>query len=154
MGCIVTDKELRHLSRSELLEMLITQTEENETLRRELETTKAALSDRQIAIANAGSIAEAALKLNGVFDAAQAAAQQYLENLQAMTEQQNSAAQALQAEAEAKANAILAEADAYSKKTHSEADAYWSQISNRVQTLLQEHDNLQDIIQGGRGSKQ
>lgn len=36
---------------------------------------------REIIVAEAGSIAEAALKLNKVFESAQAAADQYLENV-------------------------------------------------------------------------
>ena len=77
----MTDKELRRLSRGELLEMLIAQVEENDQLKNRLELAEAQLRDRKIAINNAGSLAEAALSLNGVFQAAEAAAQQYLENI-------------------------------------------------------------------------
>ena len=70
----MTDKELRRLSRSELLEMLIAQTEENSQLKIRLEQAEAQLRDRRIEIDKAGSLAEAALSLNGVFQAAEAAA--------------------------------------------------------------------------------
>lgn len=80
----MTDKELRRLSRAELLEMLIAQMEENEKLKRSLDEAEAALSDRQIDIAQAGTMAEAAMRLNGVFEAADRAAQQYLENIRCM----------------------------------------------------------------------
>ena len=73
----MTEKELRHLSRSELLEMLIAQTAENDQLKNRLEQAEAQFRDRRIAIDKAGSLAEAALSLNGVFQAAEAAAQQY-----------------------------------------------------------------------------
>ena len=66
----MTDKELRRLSRSELLEMLIAQAAENDQLKNRLEQAEAQLWDRKIAINNAGSLAEAALSLNGVFQAA------------------------------------------------------------------------------------
>ncbi len=78
----MTDKELKHLSRNDLLEILIAQMEENETLKAQLKAAQEQAGNRQIAIDEAGSIAEAALRLNGVFDAAQAAAAQYLENVQ------------------------------------------------------------------------
>ena len=78
----MTDKELRRLSRGELLEMLIAQTEENSQLKIRLKQAEAQLRDRRIEIDKAGSLAEAALSLNGVFQAAEAAAQQYLENIQ------------------------------------------------------------------------
>lgn len=77
----MTDKELKRLSRAELLEMLLAQMEENEKLRRRLQDAEAELDDRRIAISEAGTMAEAALKLNGVFEAADRAAKQYLENV-------------------------------------------------------------------------
>ena len=58
----MTDKELRRLSRSELLEMLIAQTEENSQLKIRLEQAEAQLRDRRIEIDKAGSLAEAALQ--------------------------------------------------------------------------------------------
>lgn len=78
----MTDKELKHLSRAELLEMLLAQTEENEQLRKQLKQAQAALDDRRIQIEECGTMAEAALKLNGVFDAVDKAVKQYLENVQ------------------------------------------------------------------------
>lgn len=80
----MTDKELRRLSRAELLEMLLVQTEENERLRERLDEAEAALNDRRIEIERAGSLAEASLRLNKVFTAADEAARQYLENVQRM----------------------------------------------------------------------
>ena len=77
----MTDKELKKLSRYELLEMLLEQSKEVQRLKEELEKANALLEERQILIHNAGSIAQAALKLNGVFEAAQKAADQYLENI-------------------------------------------------------------------------
>ena len=86
----MTDKELRRLSRSELLEMMISLTEENEKLKIRLEQAEAQLNDRRILIDKAGSIAEAALQLNRVFEAADRAVQQYLENVRQMVEERNS----------------------------------------------------------------
>ena len=83
----MTDKELRRLSRSELLEMMISLTEENEKLKIRLEQAEAQLRDRRILIDKAGSIAEAALQLNNVFEDADKAVQQYLENVRRMTEE-------------------------------------------------------------------
>lgn len=65
----MTDKELKRLSRAELLEMLLAQNEENERLKTELAQAQKALDDRRILIDECGTMAEAALKLNGVFDA-------------------------------------------------------------------------------------
>lgn len=80
----MTDKELRRLSRAELLEMLIAQMEENKKLRKCLKKADEELSNRQIAMEKAGTMAEASLLLNGVFEAADRAARQYLENVEYM----------------------------------------------------------------------
>lgn len=77
----MTDRELKKLSRAELLELLLEAGQENERLREQLKKTKDLLADKTVMIENAGSIAEAALALNGVFEAAQKAADQYLENV-------------------------------------------------------------------------
>lgn len=77
----MTDQELRRLSRKDLLALLLAQGREKESITAELEAAKAALSARELIIAQSGSIAEAALKLNGVFEAAQKAADEYLENI-------------------------------------------------------------------------
>lgn len=145
----MTDKELKRLSRGELLEMLIAQASENEKLKQELEDAQAALQDRSIAIDNAGSIAEASLQLSGVFEAAQNAAEQYLANIQRMNDQQDLIAQKLQGDARKKAAAIVADADEYSRKIHEEADAYWQQVVTKARALLQDQGSLRQLILSG-----
>lgn len=77
----MTDKQLHKLSRRELLEMLLEQSKEIDRLETQVQKLENALSDRDIELEKAGSIAEASLKLNGVFEAAQRAADQYLANI-------------------------------------------------------------------------
>ena len=88
----MTDKDLKRLRRDELLEMLIAQSKRTEQLEREREEARAALQSRDIFLEEAGSIAEAALRINGVFEAAQAAAQQYLDNIRRISGVQPEAA--------------------------------------------------------------
>ena len=83
----MTDKELHRLSRKELLEMLLAQIQENEKLKDELRRAERQLSDRRLLQENAGSMAEAAMRLNAVFEAADRAAQQYLENVRLSAEE-------------------------------------------------------------------
>ena len=80
----LNQKELRHMNRAELLELLLVQAEENERLRQQLKAAQQSLADRRIGISQSGTMAEAALKLNGVFEAADKAARQYVENVQRM----------------------------------------------------------------------
>ena len=67
---------------------MIEQKKELEALKLELEEARKALQNREIMLNEAGSIAIAALQINGIFEAAQAAGQQYLENIQKLNERQ------------------------------------------------------------------
>ena len=96
----MTDKDLKKLSRGELLELLIAQMKENEQLKASLEEAQAQLDDRKIIIDKAGTLAEASLQLNGVFQAAEAAAAQYLENIERMSGQQESVCREMKIRAE------------------------------------------------------
>ena len=82
----MTDRELKKLSRAELLEMLLAQTEENERLGQEITQLKAQIDDRVLIMEQSGTMAEAALKLNEVFEAADQAAKQYLDSVKQMGE--------------------------------------------------------------------
>ncbi len=74
----MTEKELKKLSKNELYDILLKQIKDNETLRSQVAQLNNCLSDRTIAVKEIGSIAEAALAVNGVFTAAQKAADEYL----------------------------------------------------------------------------
>ena len=75
-------KDLRRLRRRDLLEMLLDLTKENELLRERNDELEAQLQDRSMTISDAGTLAEAALQLSGVFQAAQDACDQYIYNVQ------------------------------------------------------------------------
>ncbi len=80
----MTDKQLQKMSRTELLEILLAQEKEIAALQEQLDQANAQLEKREIDLQEAGSIAEAALRLNGVFEAAQAAAEQYIYSVKAL----------------------------------------------------------------------
>lgn len=69
---------LRKLSRRQLLELMLEQSRRIDTLEKELAEARQQLENRKLELDKAGSIAEAALQLNGIFEAAQRAADQYL----------------------------------------------------------------------------
>lgn len=83
----MTNKELKKMNRRRLLQMLLEIERENETLRARNDFLEAQLKKRELAIAKSGSIAEAALKLNGIFEAAQQAADQYVYNVRRQSAQ-------------------------------------------------------------------
>lgn len=102
---MLTEKDLRKLNRYQLLELLVVQTERADKLQRKLDSAEQQLNDHDLKLTALGSIAEASLQLSGVFQAAQDAADQYL------NEAKKRAAE-IEAAAHQKAEAILAEARA------------------------------------------
>ena len=74
-------KDLRRLKRAELIEIIARYQNREKELLEKNRKLEAELNERNIRMSNVGSIAEASLAINGVFDAAQAAADQYLEEI-------------------------------------------------------------------------
>ena len=124
----MTNKELRKLSRAELIDILFELQTQNENLTAENRELAAQLKSRQLQITEAGSIAEAALRLNGVFEAAQAAADQYVR----CTKDSLAIAERTLAAAKRQADTLVQEATAQAQKLLADADARlessWSQF--------------------------
>ena len=76
------DKEFRKLRREDLIEIIYQYQRRDQKLTQENEMLRRQLEDRRIRLQKAGSIAEAAMALSGVFEAAQKAADLYLQSLQ------------------------------------------------------------------------
>lgn len=141
----MTDKELRKLSRAELLEMLLEQSKEAASLREQLEEARAQLQSRQLQLEEAGNLADAALRINGVFQAAQEAAEQYLENIRQLELRQEALceeagktraeADKLLTETQARCSAMEKEIEIkYSRaveKFRADAQRYWEEIKLR-----------------------
>ena len=138
----MNEQDLRKLNRSELLEILIQQGEELESLREKLQDHELQLQSRKLQVEQAGSIAEAAVSLSGVFEAAEEAAAQYLENIREHSEKQASyteeARQLLEktqiqcAEMIAK---TAAECEKMTQKAKKEALAYWTKVSRKIESM-------------------
>ena len=84
----MNSKDLKRMTRAELLEVLLTQSRRIKELEEELEEAKAKLEDRDIRMSKVGSLSEAALELSGVFKAADDAAHLYLYNVKRLIRQQ------------------------------------------------------------------
>lgn len=78
------DNELKRLSRAQLLELLLEQTKEVERLREALDKAQSLLAERHLRVQAAGDLAHAVLAVNNVMEAAQQAAQQYIDSIAAM----------------------------------------------------------------------
>ena len=141
------DKDLRKLSRAELLELLISQTRRVEELEAQLADALGQLEKRQIAIDKAGTLAEASLMLNGVFEATEKAAAQYLENIERLSGQQQRVCDAMEAAARERAKTILEEAKAACREREARCDAYEKALTQRLQKFYDQRPGLKELVQ-------
>lgn len=108
------DKEFQKLKRGDLLEILLEQSKSIDDLRIQLQekddiiaSLNEKLAERKIDIQSAGTMAEASLKLNGVFEATEKAAQQYLENLKELHDREQNIMSIKEEEIENKCAALF-----------------------------------------------
>lgn len=74
----------KNISKKELLEIMILQSERIEELEKELAIKEKKLNKKEIVIKEAGSIAEATVKLSEIFEHAQQVADDYVFNVKKM----------------------------------------------------------------------
>lgn len=134
----MTDKELRRLSRAELLELLLIQTKETERLRVRLENARQQLENREIRIRDSGNLAEAVLAVNGVIDAANAAAEQYLENIARVEAETQARCRQMLEEAELEAQRIRNAAVAEVKRGAENSENGLQDLLGEVMDLIGE----------------
>lgn len=157
----MTEKELRRLSRADLLEMLIDQNVELNRLKARLAEAEEELRSRSIAIDEAGSIAEAALEINGVFEAAQAACEQYVENIRSLSGRQEEVCRRREEESARKAQALLDEAqrrcETLERETREDcermveeareaSEAYWDDVAHKLEAFCANHAEVLEIF--------
>ncbi len=157
----MTDKDLRKLNRVELLQMLLEQGRQNDALRAQLDQANAQLASRQVALDEAGSIAEAAMQLNQVFFAAQQAADQYLENIRTLSGRQEAVCAKREAESRSKCEQMLAETqkkcqsledqtrsrcEAMTSEAERKSAAVWDEAKLRLDQLLAQQAGLRSLL--------
>ena len=135
----MTERELRRLSRTDRLELLLAQRRENEQLRCILDETQAQLADRTIKIDRAGSIAEASLQLSGIFAAAQDSCQYYMDNIRMLSERQSQVCQQMEQETKEKCDRMVAEAEMKSQQC-------WENCSAKIKALVDSFEGLQQVM--------
>lgn len=164
----MTDKELKHLSRMELIDIIYELQKQNEENAAQLEKLQAALEEKELHIENAGSIAEAAVQINGVLEAAQAAADQYLLSVRAATADMDAKAQAaaqqrdtLLADAQKQSEELVRAAQQRAEQLEQEAQSRaqaledeaekqvaekWAHFEQRAMDLIQAHEELRSLV--------
>ena len=169
---MITEMELKKLGRGDLLELLLTQGKENEELRSKLKMAEDKLASREVAVQEAGSLAEAVAMINGLMESAQKTADHYLENIKMRAESHDNLIAKLESESTQKAEALVKEAEekcaamikeaeekaavmvreAEEKKAQLEtdaqqqSDAYWKEVSAKLEEFYQSHLGLKELL--------
>jgi len=111
---------------------------ENEEFRQKIKELEKKLQNREINIQEAGSIAEAAFRINCVMEIAQRAADDYVKNIRRMNDELQSEYSVHEIEAKAKAEQMLKEAAEQCEKmrqdARAQADDIWGSLQSRFET--------------------
>lgn len=124
----MTDKEFKHLSRSQLIEIIYRLQLQIDELNEQKQVLEDALADKRLRISNTGNLAQAALEINDCFRSAQNAAEQYLNEIKLMREETESERQKILSQARAEASVIIANAT----KTRNDYDS-------AIETILKKY---------------
>ena len=158
---IMVEKDLQKLSRADLLQMLIDQSEELNQLREKYAAVQAALAQKEVIVSEAGSLADAVFKLNGIFDVAQVTAQQYLDNLKSLAHRQEVLCVERENECMERAGRLLVETEKRCAKMEEEARArseeliskakeesqkHWDEVSSKIDAYYDSHVGLRELL--------
>jgi cell division septum initiation protein DivIVA len=132
----MTDKEFKRLSRSQLIDIIYQLQVKQEELTADNEKLSKALDDKRLRVNKAGNIAEAALEIHNVMQAAQDAADHYLEEI--MIRGYNEYQQILK-DARAEAASIIAKAKKEADKIVAQAKAENPDYDPVVEAIIEEY---------------
>ena len=128
-------KELKKLSRRELVDIIYQMKKNEQQAQEEIAALQEALQDKRIRLAEAGSIAEAAVSITNVFSAAQMTADRYLQEIACMKEETEQACDKMIEEARGKVAGIL-----------SEGEKQYAALSTRYQAEYQKLQQLREEL--------
>ncbi len=135
-------KELKKLNRRELLDVIYQLKKNEEQMQEQLAALEAALQDRRIHLSVAGSLAEAATDITGIFSAAQSTADLYLREIASMKEDAQRECEKMIEEAKEKAELIIADGN---RRYESLVSRYkidykkWQQLQDEIQRLEEQN---------------
>lgn len=141
--------ESMNLSKNEMMMVMHDQEQEIDKLKAQVEELQAKLDGYEIKVSESGSLAEAAAKVSGLFEAAQLTVDTYLENMKRRDEE----AEKIFADVQKQADQIIAEAEEVAGKRLAAADAEieekWAVIESRLLVMYESHKGLQELVESG-----
>ena len=132
----MTDREFKRLSRSQLIDIIYQLQLKQEELTADNENLSKALADKRLRVSKAGNIADAALEIHNVMQAAQDAAAHYVEEIQIRVDEEY---QRILKKANNKATAIIEEAKKAAAEIVAQAKKENPDYDPVVEANLEEH---------------
>lgn len=140
------NKELKKMSRKELLEILLEQAKRIEELENKIEKLNEKLESKKVTFKNAGSLADASLQLSGIFNVAQEAAEIYLNNIKELKEKGEK-------ELEEKTNKMLKDTERKCKKREKEANDLLRNVELEVKNIVKQNPEIKEKVEDLRKFK-
>ena len=132
-------KEMKNLSRRELVDIIYQMKKNEQQMQEEIELLKKDLQDKRIKISSSGSIAEAAVNITQVFSVAQTAADLYLHEITCIKADTEKECAKMLEDAKKKAKEILS----YSAKKYTDLNACCQAEQKKLQSLREEIQKLE-----------
>ena len=142
----MTDKEFKLLSRAQLIDIIYQLQLQVDKLTEQKQKLDVALTDKHIRISSAGSIADAALEINGCFRSAQSAAEQYLDEIKKLRNSAEADRRKILSEARKEAAQLLTKAKAEAAQCISEAQKQAEEILTCAQEAKSDYDAAVEAI--------
>ena len=136
----MVSKELRRLSRRELVDIIYQLKKDEQELRDKITAMEESLMDKEIRISVAGSIAEAATDITQIFSVAQRTADLYLREITAMKEDTEKKCAAMVEDAKKQAEKILSDGEGQLENLR----ACYKDEQERYQRLMAEIQRLEE----------
>ena len=138
------NKELKKLSRKELVDIIYQLKKNEQEKQEEIEKLQKELENKRIRISDAGSVADAALSITDLFSNAQATADLYLDEIAMKKKEAEKECAEKISKAEKEAQTILENAKKQLdqlKETYVNAYSKWQELQAKVDALEEELSN-------------
>ena len=155
------EKSLKKMKKKELINKILEQNRIIENQNISLEEANKQLQDRMLKMQKAGTLAEAAMLLNGVLEATEKAAAQYLENIEKLSGEQESVMRQQREEHERQMQLLYNDTkdkcDAQKMKTQKECEDMvreaesqvqdrWSTLELKWEIFCNARDDMKDML--------
>lgn len=139
----LANKDIRRLNRGELIEVIYQLKTNEQNLQKEVRSLRSQLQEYDLKVKNAGTIAEAALSLSGIYETAQNAADIYLEAIEKKYAETESKCEAKLEDAQKQADMLIQSAKDERKRILVQVKAAQNELQ-RIQSIIKLQKSQKD----------